>query len=48
MSLAQHLIQDLIDEMFMNKNICKKNQKKTKKKKNLNIRGTIKEICILY
>lgn len=24
MSLAQHLIQDLIDEMFMNKNICKK------------------------
>lgn len=43
MSLAQHLIQDLIDEMFMNKNICKK-----KKKKNLNIRGTIKEICILY
>lgn len=42
MSLAQHLIQDLIDEMFMNKNICKK------KKKNLNIRGTIKEICILY
>lgn len=42
MSLAQHLIQDLIDEMFMNKNICKK------KTKNLNIRGTIKEICILY
>lgn len=31
MSLAQHLIQDLIDEMFMNKNICKK---KTKNKKN--------------
>lgn len=30
MSLAQHLIQDLIDEMFMNKNICKKKQK-TKK-----------------
>lgn len=27
MSLAQHLIQDLIDEMFMNKNICKKKQK---------------------
>lgn len=45
MSLAQHLIQDLIDEMFMNKNICKKKQKT---KKTLNIRGTIKEICILY
>lgn len=28
MSLAQHLIQDLIDEMFMNKNICKKQTKK--------------------
>lgn len=27
MSLAQHLIQDLIDEMFMNKNICKKKKK---------------------